>query len=104
MEFASNHGFLKSIDINIDRSVVDYPELKDAKLVMRKVQELEKKAIEDYRRMAKCAMKHGDIETARFMKEIMGDEIKHFDDLAFVNGDTREILGLSMIFGERHND
>lgn len=91
LSFASKHGFMSEIDICLDDEVVKFQPLNDAKTVMKKVQELEEAAISDYSRMAKCAMRHGDIETAKFMKELMGDEIKHFDDLAFVNGDKRKI-------------
>jgi len=98
IEFASKHGLLDKISICLDEDVVNFSPLSDAKYVMKKVQELELSAIEDYSRMAKCAMKHGDIETAKFMKEIMSDEISHFDDLAFVNGDKRKV-GLKDIDG-----
>ena len=101
MEFASKHGMLKDMPVSLDCSVVDYPELSNPITVMKRVQELEQAAIADYSEMAKCAMQHGDIETAKFFKELMGDEIKHFDDLAYVNGDKRDLPdapgGLGMV-------
>jgi len=91
MEFASNHGLLTSVNIHLDMSVVNYPELSNANAVMRKVQELEKSAIRDYKCMSMRAMLHKDIETAMFFREIMKDEIEHFNDLSFVNGDKLEV-------------
>lgn len=100
VSFASKHGFLDEIQIELDDSVINFSPISDAKVVMEKVQELETSAIRDYGWMAKCAMKHGDIETAKFMKEIMSDEIKHFDDLAYVNGDKRPVGLQTVVIGE----
>ena len=97
LAFASAHDILKDIKFTIDYSVVDFSGISNSNEVMKKVQELEEKAIRDYEMMAKCAFKNGDLETTSFMREIMSDEIKHFDDLAYINGEKRKFRGLSLI-------
>ena len=95
LKFASSHGFMKDIKIELDQSVIDFSPLKDVKIVIAKVQELERIAIDDYTKAAMCAKKHGSIEGKRFFTELMREEIDHFDDFSYVNGDSRPLVGLS---------
>jgi len=97
LAFAANHGLSDEINIELDQSVVMFSPLTDPYSVMRKVQELEKDAINDYNKSAMCAMKNNDLEAHEFFKGLMQDEVGHFDDLAHVNGDTRPLTGLSSL-------
>lgn len=97
IEFASSHDVLGEIKVELDESVVQFSPLTDIKIVMKKVQELEKQAIDDYTKAALCAKKHDNIEANKFFSKIMNEEIEHFDELAYVNGDTRPLVGLSSL-------
>lgn len=97
LAYATNHGLIDDINIELDQSVIMFSPLNDAEKVMRKVQELEKIAIGDYNKSAMCAMKNSDLESHGFFKKLMDDEIGHFDDLAYVNGDVRPLSGLSSL-------
>jgi len=92
MKFASARGFASDLKICLDDEVVDYFISYDTKTVVSKIQKMELDAAREYKMMVKCSMRHGDIEAARFFKELMSDELEHFDDLSYVNGDSRPEL------------
>jgi len=86
--FANNRGMDESLNIVLDDSVLaDIPSGKFA--VIKKVQELETIAIQDYRNIALKARSTNDLEVENIFMELMMNEIEHFDELAQYTGEHR---------------
>ena len=86
--YAYNHGFTPIIAVDTQLINTAPTELQ---AVIEFTQKLEEEAISDYTNMAAFAQEHGDIETHHFFKELMQEEIVHFDDLAPFIGQKREL-------------
>jgi bacterioferritin (cytochrome b1) len=91
IEFAYNHGFGDQLIIVFDNDVVNPSDCSDDTQILQFVQNLEMKAIKDYKLMACLAMKFKDLETHQFFMELMKDEQDHFDDFANKLGQHREL-------------
>ena len=86
--YAAKHGIEDKLVYNIDRSFFEGTP-KDMAGIIAKNQELEQKAMNDYENMYKCAQKFGDVESMHFAKDIMMDEMEHFDDFSQFDGKPR---------------
>lgn len=94
MDFATNHGLKISYDFS--RPVIKKVP-KSTPQLLRIIQDLEKKAIADYKGAALLARENQDIEAEELFSDIMKDEISHFDDIAIQTKEVRA-LGESSSF------
>lgn len=90
MNFCINHNLKTNYDF--DRTVIKKVP-KNKKQILKLIQELEQKAIEDYREASLLARANDDIEAEELFIEIMKEEMEHFDDLAQETGETRKVEG-----------
>jgi len=86
--FARAHGL--EVKYDFDRSVIKNVPPREKALISI-IQNLERKAITDYREMVLLCRNNEDIEGEKFFKEIMLEEIEHFDDVAQKTGETRKL-------------
>jgi len=88
MSFANSHDifvvyeFDKEVTKNVPR---------ETNKIISLIQKLEKKAIADYKSMVILARENYDLEAEKLFKHLMEEEIKHFDDIAQVTGETRKL-------------
>lgn len=88
LEFATDHSLKTNYDF--DRTVIkNIP--RDTKSLIKIIQTLEKKAIANYREIALLARENNDLEGEALFLELMREEMKHFDDIAQVTGETRKL-------------
>lgn len=87
--YAATHGILESLNIDIDEAVISGAP-SDIKGMIKFSQDLELKAVKDYREASAYALENGDIETHEFFADLASDEETHFDDVAVYTGKTRE--------------
>ena len=88
MAFCISHGLKTNYDF--DRTVIKKVP-KNKKQILKLIQELEQKAIKDYKEASLLARANDDIEAMTLFTEIMNDEIGHFDDLAQETGEVRRL-------------
>lgn len=89
--YASNYDLLAQMNIVLDDEVANFP-IGSTEQVMVKVQELEHIAINDYQRLLMMSKEMKDFSGIELFKELLEDEIGHFDDLAYVLGQTRNLF------------
>jgi len=88
MGYAVSHGLKTNYDF--DRSVIKNVPLNNNSLI-RLIQTLEKKAIANYREIALLARENNDLESEEFFMNLMKKEMEHFDDVAQVTGEHRNL-------------
>jgi len=88
IEFARNHGL--EVRYDFDRNVIKNVPA-NTKALISIIQGLERKAISDYREMSIICKNNEDIEGEKFFKEIMLEEMNHFDDVAQKTGQSRKL-------------
>jgi len=88
ISFARNHKL--DIKYDFDRSVIKNVPAKDKALISI-IQGLERKAISDYRELSILCRDNNDLEGEKFFKEIMLEEMQHFDDVAQKTGESRKL-------------
>lgn len=94
LEFAINHNIVPILGVDtvaINKNPTDLIE------VIMLTQNLEKTAMSDYKEIVTNAIAQGDVETQEFFEDILEDEIHHFDELAPLVSQKRE-LGESKSF------
>lgn len=91
MKFAYAHGFGDDLIVVLDEPVVNFipADLND---LLKFVQHLEQTAIDDYKEMIKISKEAGSIEGCDFFRELLHDEMEHFDDLAIYLKQTRNLI------------
>jgi len=88
MQYAISHNLKTNYDF--DRTVIkNVP--RDTKTLTRVIQNLEKKAIANYREIALIARDNNDIESEQFFMSLMRKEMEHFDDVAQKTGEHRRL-------------
>ena len=90
LAFAGNHGLENSLVFSFDMKVIEvtYESNSDIALFNQK---LEKEAYTKYKRMSEIARQNNDMETMEFFRELMVDEMGHFDDMAVLTGASRPL-------------
>jgi ferritin len=78
IKYASTHGIIEYIDVNLSFSPVPSITTEDA---VNKTQELETIAISDYKQASEIADEEGDTETKMFFIDLMKEEMEHYDDI-----------------------
>lgn len=95
VDYAYKHGFLKHIDINVDLELINSKnayETDDYKELVKLIQDLEQKAINDYEVLIAYTSTYQDHDTYELIEEIIQDEREHFDDLSFVLDQKRKLV------------
>ena len=91
INYASNYDLLIHMNIALDNEVANYP-IQSLENVMMKVQELESIAVTDYESLLMMSREMRDFTGVELFKDILEDEIGHYDDLAYVLGQTRVLF------------
>lgn len=95
VDYAYNHGFLKNIEINVDLELINSKniyETDDYKNMVKLIQDLEQKAINDYEMIIGYTSAYEDHDTYELIESILEDERNHFDDLSFVLNQKRKVI------------
>lgn len=90
VEFAANHNFINEIKPQLTKDIECVAKNNNADII-KCIQDLETTARQKYKALARLAEENKDDETKSFFLEIAEDEAEHFDDLAYINGDTRPL-------------
>jgi ferritin len=100
IEYCSKYNLLKDIEFKF----TEEPAIKIGTVeeVMKKVQSLELQAITDYSKLLKYSKEElMDEPSCKLFKEILNDECEHFDDLAYVLGESRNLFSDEV---QKHNN
>lgn len=89
--YASNYDLLSKMNIMLDASVANF-QITTVEAVIAKVQELEAIAIDDYEQLFSIAHQMKDFSGIELFRKILEDEIEHYDDLAYVLGQKRDLF------------
>lgn len=90
-DFAQRHGFQKKLDFSkINQEIFNNAPTGNAMQAMMYHQELETGAIADYQALALYGEENNSPEVYEFFRELMMDEMTHFDDIADWTGQSRE--------------
>lgn len=89
--YASNYDLLDKMNIMLDATVANF-QITTVEAVIAKVQELEAIAIDDYETLFSLSTQMGDFSGIELFREILEDEIGHYDDLAYVLGQKRNLF------------
>lgn len=91
MGYASNYDLLAELNIQLDSEVANFP-INGVEEVITKVQELEAAAVNDYEALFGMAKELKDFTGVELFRDLLEDEIGHYDDLAYVLGQTRDLF------------
>lgn len=89
-DYAQRHGFQSKLDFSkINQDIFNNAPLGNMKEAMLYHQELETGAIADYKALSLFGEEHDNPEVYEFFRELMNDEMVHFDDIADWTGQSR---------------
>jgi len=91
VNFASNYGLMERLTISFEEETNFLP-INDPQVVLQKVQSLETEAAETYKKMAMICKELGIVDGCELFKQLVVEELEHFDDLSYVLGQKRSLV------------
>lgn len=91
LEYASKFEIFNELQVTLDMEVINFP-ITTTEDVIAKIQSLEVQAISDYKELYALSKQFGDFTGMELFSDLVEDEEEHFDDLAFVLNQKRQLF------------